>query len=54
MEKLSQGKKTLKSFFKSKSSKDAEVINLQQNIELAEKDIEEYSKLVNFITIYHG
>lgn len=48
------GKKTLKSIFKSKSSKDNDIVNLQAAIEVANRDIEDYKKLVNFLTIYHG
>lgn len=54
LEKLSQGKTTIKSLFKSKSSKEGEILNLQAAIEVANKDIEDFKKLVNFLTIYHG
>lgn len=54
LEKLNLGKKTLKSIFKSKSSKENDMLNLQANIEVANKDIEDYKKLINFLTIYHG
>lgn len=54
LEKLSQGKKTIKSIFKSKSSKENDILNLQAAIEVANKDIEDYKKLINFLTIYHG
>jgi hypothetical protein len=54
LEKLSLGKATLKSFFKSKSGKESDMIALQARIEGANVDIEEYRKLINFITIYHG
>lgn len=54
LEKLSQGKKTLKSIFKSKSSKENDILNLQAGVEVANKDIEDFKKLVNFLTIYHG
>ncbi len=54
LEKLSQGKKTLKSIFQSKSSKENGILNLQASIEVTNKDIEDYKKLVNFLTIYHG
>lgn len=29
-------------------------MNLQAGVEVANKDIEDYKKLVNFLTIYHG
>lgn len=54
LDKLSQGKATLKSFFKSKSSKESDILTLQSAIEQSIKDIEEYKKLVNFLTVYHG
>ncbi len=54
LEKLSQGKKTIKSIFKSKSSKENNILTLQAAIEVANKDIEDYKKLINFLTIYHG
>jgi len=46
------GKTTLKSFFKSKEGKEKDILNLQASIEQANVDIEEYRKLINFITIY--
>ena len=54
LEDLSLGKTTLTSFWKSKSSKDKDILNLQAKIEQGNVDIENYRKLVNFITIYHG
>jgi len=51
---LSLGKTTLKSFFKSKSGKEQDILNLQARIEASNVDIEDYRRLVNFITIYHG
>jgi dGTP triphosphohydrolase len=54
LEKLSQGKTTLKSLFKSKSSKETEILSLQASIEVCNKDIEDYKKLVAFLTVYHG
>ena len=54
LEKLTQGKTTLKSVFKSKSSKENDILNLQAAIEVANKDIADYKKLINFLTIYHG
>ncbi len=54
MEKLSQGKTTLKSIFKSSSSKQSEITNLQTAIEIANKDVQDYKKLIHFLTIYHG
>ena len=54
LDKLTQGKKTLKTIFKSKSGKENDILNLQAAIEVAGKDIEDYKKLINFLTIYHG
>ena len=54
LEKLSLGKTTLKSFWKSKDSKEKDIIRLQAQIEQANVEIEEYRKLINFITVYQG
>lgn len=54
MEKLQQGKTTLKSIFKSSKSKEADITSLQSGIEIATKDIADYKKLIHFLTIYHG
>jgi len=54
VDKLSAGKATLKSFFKSKSSKENDILNLQAGIEVAAKEVEDYKKLINFLTAYHG
>jgi hypothetical protein len=54
MEKLQQGKTTLKSIFKSSKSKESDITALQSSIEIANKDIQDYKKLVHFLTIYHG
>ncbi len=51
---MSLGKTTFKSFFKSKDGKEKEILNLQAKIEQANVDIEEYRKLINFITVYQG
>lgn len=49
-----QGKTTLKNFFRSKTGKENEILNLQAAIEATGRDIEDYKKLVNFLTVYHG
>lgn len=54
LDKLNTGKKSIKNFFKSKTTKENDMVNLQSNIELYNKDLEDYSKLVTFLTIYHG
>ena len=54
LEKMSLGKTTMKSFFKSKSTIEKDIISYQQDIEALTHEIEDYRKLINFITIYHG
>jgi hypothetical protein len=54
LDKMSMGKTTLKSFFKSKSTVEKDILNYQADIEQLNIDIEEFRKLVNFITIYQG
>lgn len=54
LEKLNQGKTSIKNIFKSKSGKLSEITKLETEIELATKDIADYKKLINFLTIYHG
>jgi len=54
LEKLQLGKTTMKSFFKSKSSVEKNMLNLQADIESATNDLEDYRKLINFITLWHG
>ena len=44
----------MKSIFKSNKSKENDILNLQAYIEVANKDIQDYKKLINFLTIYHG
>jgi soluble cytochrome b562 len=54
LEKMSLGKTTMKSFFKSKSTIEKDIVAYQQGIEALTHEIEDYRKLINFITIYHG
>jgi hypothetical protein len=54
LEKMSLGKTTMKSFFKSKSTIEKDIVSYQQDIEALTHEIEDYRKLINFITIYHG
>jgi hypothetical protein len=54
LEKMSLGKATLKSFFKSKQGKEQDILRLQADIERANVDIEEYRKLISFIVVYQG
>lgn len=52
LDKRKAGKKTLKSVFKSSDAKAKELINLENNIKAAEMEIEDYKKLVAFLTLY--
>ena len=54
LQSLSLGKTTLKSFWKSKESKQNDMQRLQVAIDQANTDIEQYQRLQNFITVYHG
>lgn len=54
LEKLNQGKKTIKTLFKSSSGKQAKITVLSSNISQAEKDIEEYDKLLKMIEVHLG
>ena len=54
MDKLTAGKKTLKSIFKSKSKIESNILTLQAGIEIADQEIVDFKKLVTFLTIYHG
>ena len=51
---MTLGKKTLKSFFKSKSTITKDIDSYSAAIQQLDADIEQYKLLVNFITIYHG
>jgi len=48
------GKTTLKSFFKSKSTIQKDIDAYSASIQQLDVDIDQYRKLLNFITIYHG
>jgi len=54
LDKMTLGKTTLKSFFKTKSGVEKDILNYQADIEAMNVDVEDYRKLINFITIYHG
>lgn len=45
LEKLSQGKTTLKSFYKGAAAKEQDKLNLTQSLEQVNQDIEDFSKL---------
>lgn len=51
---MTLGKTTLKSFFKSKSTITKDIDSYSAAIQQLDVDIDNYKKLVNFITIYHG
>lgn len=51
---MSEGKKTLKSVFKSKSKKDESIVKINVAIEQGTKDVEDFKELIKFVTIYHG
>ncbi len=52
MEKLMAGKKTLKSFFKTASKKENDIHSLRVAVDRANADIDDYGKLIHFLTIY--
>lgn len=54
LDKMTLGKTTLKSFFKSKNTIEKDILNYQHSIDQLNIDLEEQGKLINFITIYHG
>lgn len=49
LEKLSQGKKTLKTLFKGESGKQVTMTNLSNSIATADRDIELYEKILNMM-----
>ena len=51
---MTLGKTTLKSFFKSKSTISKDIDSYSAAIQQLDVDIEQYKKLVNFMTIYNG
>lgn len=44
----------MKSFFKSKSQKESNILQLKASIEITEQEIADFKKLIQFLTIYHG
>lgn len=54
LEKMQLGKTTMKSLFRSKTTVEKKMLNLQADIETAGNDLEDYRKLINFITLFHG
>lgn len=51
LDKMTLGKTTLKSFFKSKNTIEKDIVRYQAEIESIDRDTEDYKKLVNFISI---
>ena len=54
LDKLTEGKKTMKSIFKSKAGKESSIAALTSHLENADQEIEDLRKVNNFLTIYHG
>jgi len=52
--KLETGKTSFKNFFKSKNSKEDSKLSIKASIDVQASQIDDYRKLVNFITILHG
>jgi len=52
LDKLNQGKKTLKTLFKGSSGRQVTITNLTNNIAQAEKDIELYGRLISMVEVY--
>jgi len=52
--KMTEGKKTLKSVFKSKSKKEESVVKINAAIDQATKDVDDFKELLKFVTNYHG
>jgi len=52
LDKRRAGKKTLKSVFKSSNAKEKELLGLEAGIKTAQQEIEDYKKLVHFLTLY--
>jgi len=44
----------MKSFFKSKSAKESNILSIKANLEIADQEIADFKKLITFLTIYHG
>ena len=54
IEKLQEGKTTLKSLFKNKAQKESKASRMEEGIKLMDKEIEGFKSLIKFLTIYHG
>ena len=51
---MKEGKKTLKTLFKSKTKKEAEIASFGELSENFDKEMAEYDSLINFIYSYHA
>jgi len=51
---MKEGKKTMKSFFKSKTKKEAEIAKFSEYSLTIDQEIAEFDTLINFIYIYHA
>lgn len=54
LDKLETNKTSFKNFFKSKDSKEKSKLTLKADIEASNHMIDDYRKLIGFITIHHG
>lgn len=54
LDKLVQGKTTIKSFWKSKTGKEGDILKHQATVEQANADIKEFAILIAFISNLHG
>ena len=54
LSKLETGKSSFKNFFKSKGSKEDSKMTIKATVDTQAQQIDDYRKLVNFITILHG
>ncbi len=52
MEALMAGKTTLKSIFKSASSKESKIAELKYLIERQNQEVEDFGRLIHYVTIY--
>lgn len=52
--KLETGKTSFKNFFKSKDNKENSKLSIKAAVDTQAQQIDDYRKLVNFITILHG
>lgn len=51
---LKANKMSMTTFWKSKSTKEKDALNIQTQIDVSKQEVEEFKQLINFLTIYHG